>query len=120
MRVTGIYAVLLTASLSLPAAAMAQTSAQPRATDPSSPATSDAAAGASQRPSSPLYGEGGSAHCDQLSAAEKQACLRDEGAKTDSKQEPAAAAPGSSAAGSSSSRDTAPDAKGGNATQTND
>jgi len=119
MRVTAIYTVLLTAALSLPAAVMAQTSAQPRATDPSSPATSDAA-GASQRPSSSQYGEGGSAHCDRLSAAEKQACLRDEGAKTDSKQEPAAAAPGSSASGGSSSRDTAPDAKGDNATQTND
>lgn len=37
------------------------------------------------------YGQGGSAHCDSLSGDARAQCLRDEGAKTDSKAEPESA-----------------------------
>ncbi|HWI36985.1 MAG TPA: hypothetical protein VNU64_11095 [Burkholderiales bacterium] len=102
MQAKLVHAALLTSALVFSAAATAQSASQ-------------------ERPSSQQYGEGGSKHCDQLSGTEKEQCMQDEGAKTDRKEEPAAT-PSSSASGASSSegRDTAPDAKGDNATQKND
>jgi hypothetical protein len=41
------------------------------------------------------YGEGGSPHCDKLSGAKRAQCLKDEGAKTDSRG-PSDAATGAS------------------------
>jgi hypothetical protein len=113
MKPNLVHAALLTSALVFSAAAAAQSATQ---------SGGDSATGASQRPSSPPYGEGGSKHCDQLSGTEKEQCMQDEGAKTDRKQEPAAEAQGGSASGATRSegRDTAPDAKGDNATQTND
>jgi hypothetical protein len=72
--------------------------------------------------SSQQYGQGGSKHCNEMTGTEKQQCLQDEGAKTDSKAEPSAAASGAaSGEGSSASGgDTAPDAKDVNETQKND
>jgi hypothetical protein len=118
MKATAIYTLLIAASLSLPVAVSAQTSAQPGASGSKTESTSGAAAaGGTQQ-----YGEGGSKHCDELTGAEKQQCMQDEGAKTESKEEPAAAAPGAETSGArnASSGETAPDAKGINATQTND
>jgi hypothetical protein len=115
MKATAIYATLLAASLSLPVAA--QTSAPYGASDSKAAPASGGTAGGTQQ-----YGQGGSKHCEQLTGAEKQTCMQDEGAKTDRKQEPAAAAPGASTSGerSSAGGDTAPDAKGINETQKND
>lgn len=115
MKANAIYTILVAASLALSTAVSAQTGAQYGGSD-------SKATGESRQPTNPQYGEGGSKHCDQLTDAKKQECLQDEGAKTDRKQEPSAAAPGSSASGASSapSRDTAPDAKGINATQSED
>ena len=105
MKCSAIY-LALAASLSLPIAVNAQTAA------------SDSKA----EPKHEQYGAGGSKTCDQLTGAKKDECLQDEGAKTDRKEEPAAAAPESAPSGerSSASGATAPDAKGDNATQTND
>jgi hypothetical protein len=118
MKPTAIYTLLVAASLSLPFAVSAQTNAPSGASESkAAPSSGAAAAGGTQQ-----YGQGGSKHCDELTGAEKQQCMQDEGAKTDSKEEPAAAAPDASTSGerNSSSGETAPDAKGINATQTND
>ena len=114
---TKLLSLAILAAFALPASA--QTYGGSSGSQPSSPSSS--ASGGTSHPTNQQYGEGGSKRCDPLSGAEKQRCLQDEGAKTDSKQEPAAAPDSSAAAGGdSSSRDTAPDAKGDNATQTND
>ena len=113
MKISALYGTALAIALSFSATSFAQS--------PTQGDSSNASTG-SNASSSQQYGQGGSKHCDQLSGAEKQTCLQDEGAKTERKEEPAAAAPaaGASGATSSSDRDTAPDAKGVNETQKND
>jgi hypothetical protein len=73
--------IFLVAFLALPMAATAQTTQKPGASRPA-----------------PQYGEGGSPHCDRLTGTEKDQCLKDEGAKTDSKASADAPAAGASAA----------------------
>jgi hypothetical protein len=73
--------IFLVAFLALPLAATAQTTPKPDASRPA-----------------PQYGEGGSPHCDKLSGPDKDQCLKDEGAKTDSKAAADSAARGATAA----------------------
>ena len=88
--------VALAAMFALPLASSAQTSA-PDETN-RIPATKDGAA-----PNTPAastqYGQGGSPHCDKLSGADREQCLRDEGAKTEGN------APSGSAASGGTSED---------------
>lgn len=106
MKATAISTLLVAASLSLPIAVNAQSAA------------SDSKA----EPRHEQYGAGGSKSCDQLTGTKKDECLQDEGAKTDRREEPAAAAPESTPSGARSpaAGQTAPDAKGDNAAQKND
>jgi len=73
--------IVLATLLALPFAAVAQVTQK---SDESRPA--------------PQYGQGGSPHCDKLTGPEKDQCLKDEGAKTDSKATPDAPAAGATAA----------------------
>ena len=70
---------LIVLALAVPLAALAQVVQKPE--------TGASAAGAAPGTpaASPQYGQGGSPHCDKLSGAERAQCLKDEGAKTDSK-----------------------------------
>jgi len=111
----GLLSLTLLAAFALPVSA--QTSNETSASQaPTQSEPSSAASGASGH-AGQQYGEGGSKRCDQLTGAEKQACLQDEGAKTDRAQEPAAAAP---AAGATRESESSGDHSGTNATQTND
>jgi hypothetical protein len=85
--------IFLVAFLALPLTAAAQTTQKP---DSSTPAAGKAAPGTPA--ASPQYGQGGSPHCDSLNGPEKDQCLKDEGAKTDSKAAADSAAGGASAA----------------------
>jgi hypothetical protein len=95
MKASAIYTLLVAASLSLPA--VAQTPSEPRASDAAAPAAGDSTSGASRRPANQQYDAGGSKHCDTMTGAERDQCLQDEGAKTDSKAEPSSAASGGDA-----------------------
>lgn len=86
--------IVLAALLALPLAALAQTTQKPDSSTP--PAAGKAAPGTPA--ASPQYGQGGSPHCDALNGPEKDQCLKDEGAKTDSKAAVDSAAGGASAA----------------------
>jgi hypothetical protein len=55
-----------------------------------------------------------------MNGAEKEKCLQDEGAKTDSKAEPSAAAPAATSSERSSSGGTAEDRKSMESMQSND
>ena len=101
-----LLSLALLAAFAVPVAAQTQTPSDPSST-----------AAGSSRPTDQQYGEGGSKRCDPLTGAEKQACLQDEGAKTDRTQEPSAAAP---AAGTTRDSEASGDHSGTNATQTND
>jgi hypothetical protein len=79
-------ALALAFTLALPFAALAQTQKPDSTTTPSGGAAPGTPA------ASPQYGQGGSAHCDKLTGADRAQCLKDEGAKTDSKAEPSSAA----------------------------
>jgi hypothetical protein len=92
---TKLLSLALLAAFAVPASA--QTYGGSSTSQPATPSAPSSAASGSSRPTDQQYGEGGSKRCDQLSGAEKQACMQDEGAKTDRKSEPAAAAPGSAA-----------------------
>lgn len=82
---------LLALVLVLPLAAFAQPAEKPQTGAPAGGAAPGTPA------ASPQYGQGGSPHCDRLSGAERDQCLKDEGAKTDSKGPADSAASGSSA-----------------------
>lgn len=73
--------IFFVAFLALPLAASAQTTQKPDAAKPA-----------------PQYGQGGSPHCDKLSGAQREQCLKDEGAKTDTSRPTDSSASGSSAA----------------------
>lgn len=86
-----LIVVALTGMLAVPFTAPAQTAQKP---DSSTPSAGGAAPGTPA--ASPQYGQGGSPHCDSLAGAEKDQCLKDEGAKTDSKASSDSAASGAS------------------------
>jgi hypothetical protein len=86
--------LVLAFAATLPLAAFAQNDA--RKPESGAPAAGGAAPGTPA--ASPQYGQGGSPHCDRLSGAERDQCLKDEGAKTDSKGPSDSAASGASAA----------------------
>lgn len=65
--------------LAVPLAAFAQPVQKPETGAPAAGAAPGTPA------ASPQYGQGGSPHCDKLSGEERAQCLKDEGAKTDSK-----------------------------------
>jgi len=90
MKIT--IAMAFAAILAVPLAAAAQTAREP---DASTPAAGGAAPGTPA--ASPKYGQGGSPHCDSLSGPEKDQCLKDEGAKTESKAPSGSAAGGATA-----------------------
>jgi hypothetical protein len=81
---------LIAFALVLPLTAFAQSSAKPETGAPAAGAAPGTPA------ASPQYGQGGSPHCDKLSGEERAQCLKDEGAKTDSRG-PSDAAAGASA-----------------------
>jgi hypothetical protein len=80
-------AIALVFALALPFAALAQTQKPDSTTSP----------GASPGAGQP-YGQGGSPHCDKMTGADRAQCLKDEGAKTDSR----ASSPNGAAAGGTS------------------
>lgn len=121
MKTNALYGVSLAIAMAFSTACFAESAAQGDSGNGSQSAPAASGGAGSEATSSQQYGQGGSKHCDQLSDAAKRECLQDEGAKTEREQESAAAAPDASASGGSSpGRETAPDAKGLNATQTND
>jgi hypothetical protein len=97
---TAISLAALAIALAAPLASLAQTTQQdderrvPAAKGGAAPNTPAA---------SEQYGQGGSPHCDSLSGAERDQCLKDEGAKTDSSAEPGTAAGGASTSATESS-----------------
>jgi hypothetical protein len=94
---TKLMCLGLLAAFALPS--YAQTYGGSSASEPATPSAPSSAASGSERRSDQQYGEGGSKHCDQLSGAEKQTCLQDEGAKIDRKTAPDTAGAGTSAPG---------------------
>jgi hypothetical protein len=70
---------LIAFALAVPLAALAQPVQKPETGAPAAGAAPGTPA------ASPQYGQGGSPHCDKLRGAERDQCLKDEGAKTDSK-----------------------------------
>ena len=86
--------LIFAAMLAAPLASLAQPPAQDEANR--IPAAKGGAA-----PNTPAasaqYGQGGSPHCDKLAGADRDQCLRDEGAKTEGKEPPASAATGATA-----------------------
>jgi hypothetical protein len=93
MKTKLIHAGLLTAMLALPLASLAQYTQQPGSEARSAPGTAAPGTPAA----SPQYGQGGSKHCDAMTGAEKDQCLKDEAAKTDTKGSADSAATGPSA-----------------------
>jgi hypothetical protein len=88
-------AIALAFALALPFAALAQTQKPDSTTSP----------GASPGAGQP-YGQGGSPHCDKMTGADRAQCLKDEGAKTDSRaSSPNGSANGAAAGGTSPSQD---------------
>jgi hypothetical protein len=84
-------ATALVFALALPFTAFAQTQKPDSTTTPGSAGAAPGSPAASQQ-----YGQGGSAHCDQMTGSARAQCLKDEGAKTDSR--------GAAAGGSTASR----------------
>src|SRR2546423_4196256 len=94
MRTTALRAALLSATLAFPLASLAQYTQQ----QGNSGASSNPGTAAPGTPAaSQQYGQGGSKHCDSMSGAEKDQCLKDEAAKADSKRGSGRAATGPSA-----------------------
>jgi hypothetical protein len=93
MNANILSTALLAAVLALPAAASAQMKDETRASDSKAPAANAPATG-STRP-----GDQGSEskRCNTMSGAEKDQCVQDENAKTDSKAAPETAGAGSNA-----------------------
>ena len=87
-----VISIAFVGLVALPFAAPAQTPQKP---DSSMPSAGGAAPGTPA--ASPKYGQGGSPRCDSLADAEKDQCLKDEGAKTDSKASSDSPASGASA-----------------------
>ena len=77
--------LVLAAALVSPLPSLAQSTAPDDASRiPAAKGTSEDTSGGSAGAGA-QYGQGGSPHCDSLQGAERDQCLKDEGAKTDSK-----------------------------------
>ncbi|HUQ73718.1 MAG TPA: hypothetical protein VM183_03255 [Burkholderiales bacterium] len=86
MTSTVLRAATLSAMLALPLASFGQDK-QPQGDSAAAP-----------NPRTVPYGQGESKHCETMTGAEKDQCLKDEGAKTESKGPSDSAASGGSAA----------------------
>lgn len=86
-----LFPLALATMLSLPLVAFTQTAQKPETGTPAAGAAPGTPA------ASPQYGQGGSPHCDRMTGQERAQCLKDEGAKTDSKGPSDAPAAGATA-----------------------
>lgn len=97
---------ILAAALAAPLASLAQTTPQDDSRRiPAAKGTAEDTSGGSAGAGA-QYGQGGSPHCDSLTGAQREQCLKDEGAKTDSQANPSSG--GAAAAGTSASGSAAP------------